>query len=754
MADILEIHEFFSEGSNQERSHVLLHITEPGTPEERAKGYFFALCEINNGELDQIEHLQQMIDDMESGYYETDDQPNKNAFEITLEFINRRGHHILEHKNAIAHCLVGVLRGHDLVFAYHGSPHAFLFYKNKEQIESMNIIGNTESVGQNSLFSSIMQGQLNVGDYFYISTPHVVDYFTPDRVIKILQTRNTRQSAEHVQKVLGDLNSDLSFGGILFHFPTSIDMPKTGKSPVRLSNAGSEASLDKLSNQEKMTEQIMAPPFLGGLKSKLAEMRQAREETEKKRKLEKIQEERQQKLVSEKGRIETNIRPRTGKKEALFGVILTSIGKAVVWSFVNLFKLIKGILFGLGRTILVLFVLATNYGGQRQEVIRRQRLWWYEKKEQFASIPLTSKILLFLTIILAVVFVASIIIYKTRAAIQTEQKAYDNSVAAIVDKKTVAEGSLVYNDTNRALTLLKEAKDILDKLPTNNKQREAKEDELGRTLEEVFMKVRKLTKVAPEIVVDLLKTKPEAKAVALAQIDGLLFAFGPDDSSIYKIDLNGFTVEAKDHPGFARLTDGAAPKENDILVFIADDNNIAAYSKESGAIIQKNIAFPNSEVKLSALFLYNRKLYAVDSNNNQIYKHNPTQTGYDKGVGWLKEDNDVKDVVSIAVDGDMFALKSNGEIYKFSAGTKQEFSITGLDPALDKPTVLRTNSAMSNIYILEPTNKRVVVLDKTGKLITQYTADEWKTPSGMIVDEAGKKIYVLDENKVYKFELK
>ena len=35
MAEILEIHEFFVEGSNQERSHVLLHITEPGTPEER-----------------------------------------------------------------------------------------------------------------------------------------------------------------------------------------------------------------------------------------------------------------------------------------------------------------------------------------------------------------------------------------------------------------------------------------------------------------------------------------------------------------------------------------------------------------------------------------------------------------------------------------------------------------------------------------------------------------------------------------------
>jgi len=103
---MLELHEFFVEGGDQDKSHVLLHITEPSTPEEEEKGYFFAVAEINNGTIEQIEHLQQMIDDLESGYYETDDEEDstsakatadkKNAFEISLEYINRRGHHILQ----------------------------------------------------------------------------------------------------------------------------------------------------------------------------------------------------------------------------------------------------------------------------------------------------------------------------------------------------------------------------------------------------------------------------------------------------------------------------------------------------------------------------------------------------------------------------------------------------------------------------------------------------------------------------------
>ena len=44
----VDIREFFVEGDDQKTSHVLLHITEPSTAEEIEKGYFLALCEINN----------------------------------------------------------------------------------------------------------------------------------------------------------------------------------------------------------------------------------------------------------------------------------------------------------------------------------------------------------------------------------------------------------------------------------------------------------------------------------------------------------------------------------------------------------------------------------------------------------------------------------------------------------------------------------------------------------------------------------
>jgi len=125
--------------------------------------------------------------------------------------------------------------------------------------------------------------------------------------------------------------------------------------------------------------------------------------------------------------------------------------------------------------------------------------------------------------------------------------------------------------------------------------------------------------------------------------------------------------------------------------------------------------------------------------------------GYDKGSAWLKTDTDIHDAVSLAIDGDLFLLKSDGQILKFVSGYQQEFTIAGLDPKLENPTEIWTYNNLKYLYILEPTHKRVVVLDKNGQMLQQYTSDSWQNPTGMIVDEENKVIYILDNNKIHRF---
>ncbi|MBI4426922.1 MAG: hypothetical protein HY569_00330 [Candidatus Magasanikbacteria bacterium] len=748
MPDILEIHEFFAEGQNQDRSHVLLHITEPSTPEEFKKGYFFAVAEVNNGPIEQIEHLQKMIDDLESGYYETDSQTEKDPFETVLEYVNRRGHHILQYKNSLLHCLVGVLRGHEISFAYHGQPEVTLFYKNKEleELADMDVIAEQNQARADTLFSSVLQGTINYGDYFYIATPRVADFFTSDRVKKILLSRNTRQAAGHIQKVLSDLRQESSFGGILIHFATKYDLPKTGRAPK--SADSSTGSLNRLVGQEQTTEEMLATPLLGGLKKRWNRFR-ANRSADKKNKTATNAKQAVERL--EKGKMETNWRPPE-TQTSIINTALITIGKIIAFGFAGLFRLIKNIILNTIKLTVALVLIISNKDNKRADVLKTFRRWREIKKESFLQLPLLSKTLLILTIVLAVVFTASIGIFKIKENIQAGRQAYQNQLQAVIDKKNAAEASLVYGDETRALSLLQEAKDAISSLPADNKKQKQEADKLSEQINTSLMKLQKLYSITPELLLDIAGVNPAAQTQRLARLDDNLFAYGQEGSSYYQYDLIGKTAASKNYGNNLRLRAASTPKEQDMIVFIVGDNSAAVYNKETSLLSQKEISFPVNDVKLSDLFIYNRKVYTLDQTNGQIFKHSQTQTGFDKGTTWLKDDSvDLKDAVSLAIDGDMFVLKQNGEILKLVAGRKEEFVISGLEPKLDKPTTIWTYNNLANIYILEPTNKRVVILDKTGKLVGQYTAAEWQNPTGMAVDEVKKTIYILDSNKIYKF---
>ncbi|MFZ2190375.1 MAG: hypothetical protein WA057_06765 [Candidatus Magasanikiibacteriota bacterium] len=754
MQDILEIHEFFVEGKKQERSHVLLHITEPGTPEEYKKGYFFAIAEINNGNLEQIEHLQQMIDDLESNYYEMDEEEGKDSFESSLEFINKRGHHILQYKDSVINCLVGVLRDHELSFAYHGTPHTILFYHDKnEDLQEINILAEDNANEPEHLFSSMMQGSINENDHFYVATPHVVDYFTDDRIKKILALKNTRQSAEHIQRVLKDLDSDVSFGGIFFHFPTKTQIPKTGRLPLG-SEKGSADSLNKMIEHTRTTEEIMSPPIMSNITGTVKGFLAERKDIKAKKKLEKIQNQRQKNLeITQRGGVETNHRTREDQPDSnnLFNIVLIAIGRGIVNLVLWLYNLIKTIILFVGKALLSGFILITNHGGQREVIINEQKQKINFQKDKISSMPLSSKILLGITIIFALVFIASISYFKIRENYQASKQVYNNQVQAIVDKKVAADASIIYNDEGKAMTLLQEAKNAIAQLPTDSKAEKEKITELNNAVNETLMKLRKLTVVSPELIIDLKQTKPEANVQGLALIDNTLVAYGADDVNLYKINPSTKQAEAVIHNTIPHLLSADTPKENDKIVFITGKDSVANYNKESSTLSKLDITFPHDNTQMADIFIYNLRAYILDPVNKQVYRHNPTQTGYDKGADWIKDQADLSDAVSIAIDGDAFILKKNGEIYKYVSGNKADFNISGLDPKLDNPSQIWTYNGVNNIYVLEPTNKRVVVLDKTGKMLSQYTANEWQNPTGMIVKESEKTIYVLDSNKIYKF---
>jgi len=103
------------------------------------------------------------------------------------------------------------------------------------------------------------------------------------------------------------------------------------------------------------------------------------------------------------------------------------------------------------------------------------------------------------------------------------------------------------------------------------------------------------------------------------------------------------------------------------------------------------------------------------------------QSDYAKSTYFKGDSPDLKSAVSMAIDSSIYILFSDGSIQKYTRGTKDSFSISGLNKAFNSPVSIYTSPDVQNVYVLDPTNSRIVKLDKTGAFVKEYAADQLKS---------------------------
>lgn len=717
---MVELQEFFVEGGDRGRSHVLMHITEPSTREEQARGIFFALCEVNDGAAAQIEQLQFIIDTMENSYYSIPES-GKDPFETCLEEANRRGHQLLRrYPDSDIHCLIGTIRDHHIAFAFHGRPTAALFYTAGTATQHINIIDSSDDAPAEQLFSSMLQGDMNPGDFFYGATPHVTQFLPTERVEKIILGRSARQSVQHMEKVLSGIRNGQSYGGFVVQAFTKDGPRVTVSSPAKQDTA---ASVSPLATDKANSARTTTAP------------------TER----------------TTGVTYETNYRPRRpGTPERLPSTVPAHMSHALILGLRSVGTMLAKIVAGLGHAVVGLILIISNKGGQREIVIDAFKRNLRNRQQALERMPLMSKVLIVLIILAGIAFVGSIGYLRMKEHREAVRAAYEADVAAIREKKNEADASLIYGDEAKATALVTEAKAAIANLPNDTDAEKDTVNALATDLKSIEQRLQKMVVIDPELIVDIATANTGAKTTAIAMIDNTIIAYGPDDQRHYLINLTSKQVQSKEHTGIARLTSDTTPKERDTIVFGSNYASIVALDKESFAIMNKDASFPTADVRITDVLVYNQKLYTLDTITGQIYKHNTTQTGYDKGVAWIKDagGHDLTTAISFAIDGDIFVLKADGNVVKFSAGRVAPFSISGLIPAMTAPTRLVTTNNLTTIYIIEPIQKRLIAIDKTtGRVVKQYTSPLWQSPSDVIVDSDKNMAYVLDSNRLYKVQL-
>jgi hypothetical protein len=456
---------------------------------------------------------------------------------------------------------------------------------------------------------------------------------------------------------------------------------------------------------------------------------------------------------------ETNYRPTSKpQEEKISSNILAKSGKFLVNFFSKLVKYIWSFLLKIKDIFLGLFLLITNQGGQRKTITKNIKQSFSDRRREFRELPVISKALLIVALLAGLSFVGSLSYIKIKEAKRQEIQQTQNKVKTVQKKIDSAKAELIYDNDKKALTILTDAQNKLDKLPNNLqsiKQNFPSKEKLEGKITSKLNKARNITTVSSTLVVNLAKKTNKKKPNKLAFIKDKLISYNPKSNQTYLVDKTTKSITNKKYTALESLTHDATPKENDYIVF-SSKNKAVKLTPDPYNFSLQEIDFPSDNPSIAGLAIYSRNLYTIDKKSNQIFKHSPIQGGFSTGEPWIKKSTsaNLKNAKSLAIDGNIYVLKNNGQIEKFFTGEREKFNVSGVSPKLSNPTEIWTYRDVDNIYVLEPTKKRVVILNKEGKIIKQLKGKEWSNPTNMIIEEKKNTGYVIDNGKIYKFSLK
>ncbi len=191
------------------------------------------------------------------------------------------------------------------------------------------------------------------------------------------------------------------------------------------------------------------------------------------------------------------------------------------------------------------------------------------------------------------------------------------------------------------------------------------------------------------------------------------------------------------------------------------NNRLVLFSKPNQIITLKN-NFPTyyslNDKDLSYDFFntFANNLYFLNKETGKIIKHpflgNLT---WGSGKDWFSSDEDLeknKGTESFTIDRSIWVLNNN-KIYEYYTGKlKKEISLD-IFPKVKSLAKIKTTSNISNIYLLEPKQKRIIILDKSGEFKKQIRSDKFNNLSDIEISSDEKELFILSGSNFYKIEL-
>ncbi|MBP9802360.1 hypothetical protein KBC40_02110 [Patescibacteria group bacterium] len=681
-----------------------IYLSEP-----KNAGQFFISIELAKDKVD-YQHIVDKISSELSLYFDNsqNDDPESLLEEI-LQLLNQLLPTLAPQKNRLwfqkINLAVGILHSNSVYLAGIGNIDAWLLNHN----QFTQILDKSADINPAKIFTDITSGSLDSGDVLIISTNALFDYVSKEKIRLLTQKYSPQAAVDQLYKILATVPDFVTFNSLFIKNPSSNEIELN----PALADTHTMAKTMPSSTQSPQPE----------LKQKTETSTHHTQTPHKKAPNVKT------KLVFDKRGLQ-NIK---FVRQVLW-----------LWSLMTTFFAIVGKIF---QTIFqylkkaYLFLFSNKFRRQSENTILASTKQTIHKKTTwFSNLTWRKKILIVALLIVVLIFLQGLVFLTQKKAVVKQENTYQQGIDSINNTLNEVEASLIYEDEKRAEELLLNVQNMLNNLQAQSTEQAQEIADVKEQAARLINKIRHINYVDAPMELFDLSTLSGSKQIV--QKDAKFYLL--DQNSLYLLE-DSAPVKLTDFANGQTLADW--PGQSKLILSNNEQYSIFNLDNKQFESFDFNKASGNTQVQ--DLNIYSNNLYALDSQNNKIFKYPESGTSFSNGVNWLTAEADLSQAYSFAIDGDAYLTFQNGEIKKLRKGKFEKFDYHIPHPVIGQKSIIKTFKESKLLYLIDPDNQRVIIFDKEGNIKDQYTSPKFDNLVDLAIDPAEKAIYLLNGNHLY-----
>jgi len=312
-------------------------------------------------------------------------------------------------------------------------------------------------------------------------------------------------------------------------------------------------------------------------------------------------------------------------------------------------------------------------------------------------------------------------------------------------KKIQAESFLIFKKEKEANDLFQEAWDKV--LPETKTGAPLREEALllKKSIEENLFSLNKIKNIEePEVLSEFKPEEINLIPQKMLVLNSVFYFFNPFSSNLYQFEIKkgGTLLKSKTNLKLGTVF-------SDSILFFSNPNILI--SLKNGVFQEKILEPASADFHFDKLSSFKLIIYFLDTQSGEIVKYSELESKEVPPQFWLNpKTKKPVGAKSMAIDSDIWVLTKNNEINRYAGGFYQKTLKLELWPYLKNPTKILTSPDLPHLYLLEPTQNRIIILGKTGEIIKQFQSEKFDNLLDFSVSEDGKTIYLLNGLKVYQ----